>query len=180
MLHHGNYRHDQGPHWQMHGTFTNSVLLTVDYEKSFDERVADGHYDQPDYPAYPNGNFNGRNYPIGHGRGAVEFEVQLFYFRPTHFQTDFAAQEIEDLRQGIQWQNAGTEHMLAFGAKFPEEQRAYDIWALRSRCVSGRTAGYVARLCTREKQRWIMTCGWHNRKESWKDRFLAVRPLLRT
>ncbi len=61
------------------------------------------------------------------GKGVEELEAHLFHFEPRVSLKD-AGRLIEE----ASWEVAKTEHLLAFGAKHPDEQHKFPILALGS------------------------------------------------
>lgn len=94
--------------------------LTLDYGMSLEQMVAAGHYD------WTNSDITTKRFPIV-GSGVVEFEHKLF-----HFDRNVSSEEADRLIIVDGWQPAKIEHLLAFGAAKPEEQRKFPVVALGS------------------------------------------------
>ena len=141
---------------------TQTLALTVNYGLGLKAMIAAGLYD------WVNDDITAKRFPVK-GEGVAEFETKLFQF--DGISSENAIKEIE--AQG--WQVASIEHLLAFGAANPDEQRKYPIIALGSvgevdgnRRVPGLDGGGSKRDL---RLRW-WGGGWGSR-----CRFLAVRRL---
>ena len=137
-------------------------LLSVDYTSSFDDMIKAGKYN------WVNANINSKCFPI-RGEGRVEFKTKLFDF-DHGISSEYVRKEI--VASG--WQVAGTEHLLAYGAKNPDEQRKYPIVALGA---VGMTGDCYRRLLCLDGGVSIrrLYLGWTNAIWNHLYRFLAVR-----
>lgn len=97
-----------------------SYAITVDYNRSFEEMIADGKYD------YVSPNITCQNFPIT-GTGVVEEEIILVHF-DRYIKSDDAVRELNEM--GLK--PAKLEHACALGAKHPDLQREYAIVFLGS------------------------------------------------
>ena len=101
------------------------IFLPVDYNMSLDQMIAAGKYD------WKNSDLNAKNFPIT-GEGIQEFELELVHPN-CNISSENATKEMEkDSDPENPWFAAKTEHLLAFGAAFPELQRKFPIVALGS------------------------------------------------
>ena len=143
---------------------SQTFALTVDCGFGLKAMVAAGRYD------WINDNITVKRFPVK-GDGVAEFETKLFQF--DGISSKNAIKEIE--AQG--WQAAGIEHLLAFGAKNPDEQRKYPVVALGSvGKVGGRRR--VPFLDGDGSERSLFL-GWWDGDWGSYCRFLAVRRLSR-
>ena len=106
------------------GAATRNVYpITVNYAQAFEEMVGAGKYD------YRNDCITAVNFPIT-GEGMVNYEAVLF-----HPNRDLESEDAVKEMTQIGLEPAKTEHLLAFGAKFPEIQREFPVVALGSSWV---------------------------------------------
>lgn len=98
--------------------------FTVDYDLSFDAMIAACRCD------WVNSDLTEQRFPIK-GKGKVDFESALFGFDHSISSNDAIA-IIRSADKARPWEPAETEHLLAFGAAYPDEQRKYPIVALGS------------------------------------------------
>ena len=143
----------------------NPELLSVDHSKTLEQMIADGHYD------WVNSDINPERFPVK-GEGVEELEWKEFHF-DFDIESDDAKTRIETADTGNPWIPARIEHLLAYGTKFPDNQRQYPIVGLGSvggvdggrcvPCLSGSVSGRDLGL-SRWDGRWGRGC-----------RFLAVR-----
>ena len=147
--------------------------LNVDYRKSLKQMVAAGCYDQKE-----DGITVKHFSPIG--KGIIEFEARYFHFHGNTFPENLV-KRIEQADKGNSWLPAKIEHLLQFGAAFPEEQRKFPIIGLGSVAEIVTVRGmdrYVPVLNYRKSnsKRALELCLW---PESWWDLtegfLLAVR-----
>ena len=61
------------------------------------------------------------------GNGVEQFEAKIF-----HFDRNISSEKAVEAIKAADWESGKIEHLLSFGAKFPEEQRKYTIIALGS------------------------------------------------
>ena len=104
----------------------NKVLQTlkINYELSLEKMITAGNYD------WTNGSITPERFPVK-GNGIEQVEYKLFHFG-CDISSDDADSKIVKEDKENPWQSAGTEHILAFGAQNPEEQREYPIVALNA------------------------------------------------
>lgn len=100
------------------------IVLAVDYSMSLNAMIAAGNYD------YRNGDISGEWFAI-YGAGIVNFEAKLVFPNRNISSADVEAQ-IRALDGTNLWRPGKIQHLLSFGAKFPEEQRRYPIVGLGS------------------------------------------------
>lgn len=145
----------------MRGGSLRVFPVTVDYSMSLELMIASGRYD------WVNPDITSEHFPVK-GTGTIRLETQLINFvRPTS--SEFAIGELD--KMGLR--PAILEELLAFGAKYPEEQLMHTIIALGS---VGKVYGYrhVACLGRHDRKRYL----YLNRFDlDWYDfcLFLAVR-----
>jgi hypothetical protein len=141
--------------------------ITVDYSQSLAEMIAAGHYD------WTNSDITAEHFPIK-GTGAVEVKTQLVHLN-RHAMTREVMAELD--RRGLR--PATIEELLAFGAKYPDMQRQFEIIALGSCWVIPDDCLNVPCLCKNDGGRGLGLrwgypspgdgCGWDG-----DYRFLAV------
>ena len=139
--------------------------FTVDYGMTFDQMIAACRCD------CVNSDLTKARFPIK-GDGKVEFESKLLGFDKS-ISSDEVVVIIRSADKARPWEPAQTEHLLAFGAVYPDEQRKYLIAALGS---VGEVLGdrLVPCLSRSGSERFLCLC-WFN--DVWVShcRFLAVR-----
>lgn len=143
----------------------NPDLLSVDYSQTFEQMIADGHYD------WKNDDITAKRFPLS-GKGIEEMEFKEFHF-DLDIESDDAKTRIEQEDRTNPWMPAKIEYLLAFGKKFPDKQRQYPIVALGSVCKVRSNRG-VAYLVGHDVNRDLDLRRWDDR---WGRicRFLAVR-----
>lgn len=138
--------------------------LTIDYNQTLDEMTAAGQYD------WFNDDITAERFPIT-GKGVVTCETKLL-----HFGCNLTSEEPLRAMKADFWRTPKIEHLLTFGAAYPDEQRKFLIIALIVDTAHGKIIAPF--LYGDDKIRGILlrACGgtWHDR-----CRFLAVRPALR-
>ena len=137
----------------------------VDYEQPFEAMVAAGRYD------WRNDNLNEKNFPIK-GKGKKRFEGKLF---PANCSSQEGVDRIATEDKARPWKPGETEHVLMFGATFPELQRKTPIVGLGS---SARVYGYRSVPCLYVSDRGrSLDLGWWG--GDWPDgwRLLGVREI---
>ena len=143
------------------------IVLSVDYSQSLEQMIAEGNYD------WKNSDITAKRFPVV-GNGIEQFEAKLFHFdRNTVSQDNVDAIKADD--PANPWEPGKIEHLLAFGAKYPEEQRKYSVIALGSvaRVGGGRDVPCLRRLgAGRDLDLFWLGYGWNG-----YCRFLAVRKL---
>lgn len=98
----------------------NIFSVTVDYNMTVEEMVAAGCYDRKNW------DIDSKNFKV-EGRGRIEVDLEL-----VHFGRVMSSDEVlkELYQKGLR--PAKLEELLAFGAKYPDEQRKYPVVALGS------------------------------------------------
>ena len=105
-------------------TITEARVISIDYSMSLEAMIAAGKYD------WKNGNITANEFPV-EGTGIIRFETKVFHFDRNISSGDaVAAIKADDPRNP--WEPAKIEHLLAYGAKNPEDQRKYPIIGLGS------------------------------------------------
>ena len=135
--------------------------LAINYTLTLDQMIALGRYD------WKNDNITAKRFPIV-GSGVTVVEHKLF-----HFDRIVSSDEAERLIEADGYQPAKIEHLLAYGAANPEDQRKFPIVAL----------GSVARLRGFRSVPYLYGFGsgrglglvWRNDVWLGNYRFLAVR-----
>jgi len=137
------------------------IVLIVDYGQTLEQMIAAGRYD------WKNDNITAKRFPI-EGKGTVEFEAVLF-----HFDKDISSENAKKQIEEAGYEVAKIEHILSFGANYPEEQRKFPIVGLGSVGeVSGRR--YVPHL-DRDGSRRRLYLRWWDYGWNADYRFLGVR-----
>ena len=146
---------------------SEQIVLSVDYGQSLEQMIAEGNYD------WKNSDITAKRFPVV-GNGIEQFEAKIFHFdRNTASQDNVDAIKADD--PANPWEPGKIEHLLAFGAKYPEEQRKYPVIALGSVAkVDGLRR--VPCLGVRGRER-DLGLGWWNDGWLGRCRFLAVRPV---
>ncbi|MDP3735332.1 MAG: hypothetical protein Q8R39_02805 [bacterium] len=147
--------------------FDQTVILAVNYSQSLDQMIATGHYD------WVNGDITVKRFPIV-GEGTVEFEARLFHFNRS-MSSENAVERTRNADTTNPWEPAKIEHVLSFGAKYPEEQRKYAIIGLGSVAEVGGGRG-VPDLHRTDAERNLNLRWWGDGWDG-RYRFLAVRKL---
>jgi len=96
------------------------IVLSVDYSQSLEQMIVAGNYD------WKNDNITAKKFPVV-GNGVEQFEAKIF-----HFDRNISSEKAVEAIKAADWESGKIEHLLSFGAKFPEEQRKYTIIALGS------------------------------------------------
>lgn len=103
---------------------TNGTAVLVDYGLTLEQMIAAGRFD------WLNNDINSDQFPVK-GEGRAGYEARLF-----HFDDNISSEEVVAKIKGADpanpWEPARIEHLLAFGTKYPEEQRKHPIVALGS------------------------------------------------
>jgi hypothetical protein len=133
-------------------TVVNAFSVVVDYSKSLKAMIEDGHYD------WKNNDITSDNFSVT-GSGQVNSGLELVHFGK-HVSTQDVLAEL-DKRNLCP---ATLPELLAFGAKYPEEQRKYPIIALGSVWADRDGRRDVACLCGNDRGRDLgLVCyvfGW--------------------
>ncbi|MES2203203.1 MAG: hypothetical protein V4474_02720 [Patescibacteria group bacterium] len=144
-----------------------NIPLSVDYGQSLEQMIAAGNYD------WKNDDITAKKFPVV-GEGIEQFETRVVHFNRT-ISSEEAVEAIKNINAENPLEPAKIEHLLAFGAKYPEEQRKYPIIALGSvaEVLGDRGVPYLGR----DDARRILGLHWWD--FDWDDyyRFLAVRKL---
>lgn len=150
-------------------------ILRVDFNLTLEEMIIAGCYG-------PNGDncnkdITPERFPIS-GSGIEEFEFKLF---GEGFENGISSERvikiIKDDDKVNPWEPAKTEHTLAFGAQFPEEQRKHPIIGLGS---VARVHGDRRVLCLdRDGSERHLGLRWFGNGWRAYGRFLAVRKVSR-
>ena len=139
------------------------LSLSVDFSRSLEAMIAAGHYD------WKNDDITAKRFPVV-GKGVEQFEAKVF-----HFDRAMSSEAVVEAIKADGWELGKIEHLLAFGEKYPEEQRKYPIIALGSVAGVGgdRSVPYLSR---DDAERSLDLYWWGS---DWDDdcRFLAVRKL---
>lgn len=141
----------------------NIFSIVVDYSKSLAEMITSGNYDSK------NSDITEENFPGKRNKGTEEVRLELIHLNRV-ISSKKALSEFD--RMGFR---AGTlPELLAFGAKYPDEQRKYPVVGLGS--VSRRLDGGrgVAGL-GRDGSGRSLGLGWFGGSWGPGCRFLAVR-----
>ena len=135
--------------------------ITVLGDISLADRIAAGRYNGHIHPQITEGNFPHDPKSVG------EWEWKIFHFGRNILSKTTVAAMIAD-----GWQPATLEHMLAFGAKYPDVQREGLVIGLGSSCVFG-GCRRVSYLCNYAAGRGLGLGRWDG---GWGDdyRVLAV------
>lgn len=149
----------------------DKIILPVDYTKSLEEMIAAGNYDE--WRAGP----ANICFPIV-GEGIVEYEFKYVHSNENETVSSETAVNLikkEDIENP--WEPAKIEHLLAFGAALPDEQRKITIVALGS--VDGVDGSHGEPFLSREDSlrvigRKVLVSHWGS-----YIRFLAVRKVIR-
>jgi len=148
-------------------TITEGRIITIDYRMPLETMIATGKYD------WTNDNITSKRFPITAG-GIVQFEPKVFHF-DRYISSDDAVEAIKVDDRHNPWEPAKIEHLLAYGATYPEDQRQYPIIGLGSvaEVGGGRRVPYLDLRGARRSLdlRWLGR-GWDG-----YYRFLAVPKL---
>lgn len=100
-------------------------FLTVKADISFEDRIKCGHY------GWRNSNLTEKKFPVT-GEQVGDWKWKLFHF---HFDRDISSEEAIRLMKEDGYDAGQIGHILAFGEKYPEEQRKFPIIGLGSVAV---------------------------------------------
>jgi hypothetical protein len=143
-------------------TVIEDRVITIDYGMSLRDMIAAGKYDRT------NEYITAEKFPV-QGLGSMQFEARLF-----HFDRSTSSEKAIDLIAcNASWEPAKLEHLLAYGAAYPEDQRQYSIIALGS-VAEVRGLRHVPCLFQGGAERDLELGWWGG---GWRGycRFLAVR-----
>jgi hypothetical protein len=101
--------------------FTEQALV-INFNLTLDAMIAAGHYD------WVNKNITIKRLPV-EGKGTVQCDAKLFHFNRS-ISSEIAVRRIESADSINTWEPGRIEHLLAFGAKYPNEQHEHPIVAL--------------------------------------------------
>lgn len=107
--------------------FTAPTILVIDYSLTLEDMIVAGRYD------WVNNDITATRFPVK-GEGTAEYEAKLFDFDRS-ISSEAAVRKIRAADRANPWEPARIEHLLAFGAKHPDEECRYPIVALGSVCV---------------------------------------------
>jgi hypothetical protein len=150
---------------KLNAVMPEAFRLTVNHDQTLEAMIATGKYD------WKNDDITAKRFPLT-GEGLVEVEACLFHFDRSISSED-AVKAIETADKQNPWTPGQIEHVLSFGAFFPEEQRKYPVVGLGSVVeVSG--LRHVPELWEDGAGRRLDLSWW---KGDWDEdyRFLAVR-----
>lgn len=103
--------------------------VRLDYDKAFEDMIADGKYELK-HNELP------EHFKMD-GRGSVDVQLHLVSFRRTTKNgleyRDVTSKEVEVGLEALGLKPAKMEHLLAFGAQYPDKQREFKVVALGSR-----------------------------------------------
>ncbi len=144
---------------------TDEIKLAVDYTKTIEQAIADGHYD------WKNSDINAKNFPISPEMTGKKAEVSANLF---HFNRDISSEDAISEMDKTGYRPATLMELLVLGFLFPELQRQFSIVALGS--VWHDADGYrlVPCLCAYGDGREL-SLGWFDDGWGAPCRFLGVR-----
>ncbi len=139
--------------------------VTINYDLSIQKMIQCGGYDCDSVSNY----ITAEDFPIS-GEGVHEVKLELVYFSDQWMGSDDVLQEFA--KAGLE--AARIEHLLAFGAKYPELQKQFTIIALGSVCWDPE-GHHVLGLDEFSNKRWL--CFYPFDEVQWHPdhRFLAIR-----
>ncbi len=106
------------------GNSPEEFKLVLDFSMTLEQMVAAGKYD------WKNDDIIAQQFSVA-GEGQIEYEAKLFNFERSVSSED-AEKGIRDAVPAGRWEPGKIEHLLAFGAAYPEEQRQNPIVCLGS------------------------------------------------
>jgi hypothetical protein len=134
------------------------TVIEVDYAMTLEKMIAAGNYD------WINGDFNTEQFsPVGEGR--MEYDAKLFHFGHPIY-SEAVLDNIKDADSTTVWEPAKIEHLLAFGSKYPDEQKEHPIVGLgsvtNSKLFGQRSVPYLYRRAVGRSLHldWWSNC-WH-------------------
>jgi hypothetical protein len=145
-------------------------ILAIDYSVTLAEMIAAGRYD------WFKSNITAQRFPM-ESEGAVAYEAMLFHFEEA-ISSEAAVKKIKTADATNPWKPAGIEHLLAFGAKYPDEQYWYSIVTLGyvDSVHINRSAAYLGSDSANKR---CLNLTWWNKVWTSRCRFLAVRKVSR-
>jgi hypothetical protein len=149
-------------------TITDPIILSVEHARTLAEMIRAGKY------VWINDNITVDHFPVS-VEVTREFEAKLFKFDES-VSPQTTVGTMTKVGAGDGWELAKIEHLLAFGEKFPDEQRQYPIVGLGSisevfgsrqvPCLDHRNSERILDLAWWVDEGWFAVC-----------RFLAVRKM---
>jgi hypothetical protein len=116
---------------------TEVFQFEVDYRLPFQQQVAAGNYDYVNHTIHMS---ETRWLNEHYGRvGVAQFESALVRFTKGVFSRHEADELVQDI-DGTSWEHSPIEPLLAFGARFPDEQRKGNIVAFNARATQSAVA----------------------------------------
>jgi len=146
---------------------TDIFILTVNFDRSFDEMIYAGRYD------WKNSDITAKRFPI-EGNGIVKFEARYFHFNH-NISSEDARKEIEESDTTNSWMPAKVEHLLSHGETYPEEQLKFPVIGLGS--VAKVDGGRVVPFLGGGDSGRDLDLGWWVGDWAPDYRFLAVRKI---
>lgn len=143
--------------------------LVIDYSQTLEQMILAGRYD------WKNDNITADRFPV-RDEGIVEYEYKLVHPNRSISSKD-VIKETTSIDKENPWQVARIEHLLAYGAKNPEEQRKYPIVALGSVGEVGDDRGVP--FLGEGGSRRLLSLRWFDFVWYSVCRFLAVRKITR-
>jgi len=147
--------------------FAIFIYLVINYGASLEDMIAAGKY------TWVNESITAKNFPV-EGAGIVRFESKIFHFN-RGISSDDAVAAIQADDPQNPWAPAKIEHLLAYGAMNPEEQRQYPSVGLGS--VAKVEGGCFVSYLYRSDAGRNLDLGWWGNDWHGGYRFLAVRKL---
>lgn len=147
------------------GIIQQTYKVIVDYGLSLAEMIKAGKY------GWFNDDITAKNFTL-EGSGQHEAELVL-----VHLNRDATTKEVREYLDEQGLAPAKIEHLLAFGAAYPELQREFPIAALGSSFVRGLGGRSCPCLCCRGVGGRGLDLTWHDGDSPWGGgwRFLALR-----
>ena len=141
----------------------NGFPVTVDFGMSLVDMIAAGNY------GWKNGDITVEHFPIV-GSGTTDVKLRLITLG-----RDAKTTEVDAYIAGLNVESAKLEHLLAFGAKYPDKQREFPIVALGSGWVDSGGNRNVPYLDVDGSKRKL-NLNWDDPTNDWNAncRFLVV------
>ncbi len=120
-----------------HSNFSeeSGYSITIDYSRPLSDMIKDGNY------YYASDVFSSENFSID-GKGTADIKLRLI-----HHDQQLTAKQIEEHLVSLGLQSAKLEHLIAFGAKYPDKQREFLVYALGSTWLTSEGHRFVPHLC---------------------------------